>query len=70
MLPENRTKRQKNIHRMPERCRIFVPVYKGMRGNKKSQYVMYSFLKGLPGVGSKPGSSRFNLFSHYHHFTV
>jgi hypothetical protein len=24
-----------NIHRMPERCRILVPVSKGNRGNKK-----------------------------------
>jgi hypothetical protein len=24
----------------------------------------------LPGVGSKPGSSQFNLFSHFHHFTA
>jgi hypothetical protein len=24
--------------------------------------------KRLPGVGSKPGSSRFHLFSHFHHF--
>jgi hypothetical protein len=29
------------------------------------------FLKRLPGVvGSKPGSSRFFLFSHFHHFTA
>jgi hypothetical protein len=35
MLPNNRTKRQKNIHRMPERCRILDPVSKGNRGNKK-----------------------------------
>jgi hypothetical protein len=25
------------------------------------------FLKRLPGVGSDPGSSRFHLFSHFHH---
>jgi hypothetical protein len=28
------------------------------------------FLKRLPGVGSEPGSSRFQLFSHFHHFTA
>jgi hypothetical protein len=26
LLPDNRTKKRKNIHRMPERCRIHVPV--------------------------------------------
>jgi hypothetical protein len=26
---------QVNIHRMPERCRILVPVPKGNRGNKE-----------------------------------
>jgi hypothetical protein len=26
--------------------------------------------KRLPGVGSEPGSSRINLFSHFHHFTA
>jgi hypothetical protein len=30
----------------------------------------HSFFKRLPGVGSKPGSSRFHLFSHFHHFTA
>jgi hypothetical protein len=29
-----------------------------------------SFLKRLPGVGSKLGSSRFLSFSHFHHFTA
>jgi hypothetical protein len=29
-----------------------------------------SFFKRLPGVGSEPGSSRFNLFSPFHHFTA
>jgi hypothetical protein len=29
-----------------------------------------TFLKRLPGVGSKPGSSRFHLLSHFHHFTA
>jgi hypothetical protein len=28
------------------------------------------FLKRFPGVGSKPGSSQFHLFSHFHHFTA
>jgi hypothetical protein len=28
------------------------------------------FLKRLPGVGSEPGSSQFNLFSYVHHFTA
>jgi hypothetical protein len=28
------------------------------------------FLKRLPGVGSEPGSSRFHLLSHFHHFTA
>jgi hypothetical protein len=28
------------------------------------------FLKRLPGVGSKPGSSQFYLFSRFHHFTA
>jgi hypothetical protein len=28
------------------------------------------FLKEVFRVGSKPGSSRFNLFSHFHHFTA
>jgi hypothetical protein len=28
------------------------------------------FKKRLSGVGSKPGSSRFHLFSHFHHFTA
>jgi hypothetical protein len=32
-----RQKRRKNIHRMPQRCRIHVPVSKGNRGNKKIQ---------------------------------
>jgi hypothetical protein len=35
MLPDNRTKRQKNIHRMPERCRNLIPVSKGNWGNKE-----------------------------------
>jgi hypothetical protein len=37
LLPDNRTKRRKSIHRMPERCRIRVPVSKGNRGNKNKQ---------------------------------
>jgi hypothetical protein len=37
MLPDNWTKRRKNIHRMPERCRIFVPVSKGNRGNNNKK---------------------------------
>jgi hypothetical protein len=28
------------------------------------------FKKRLTGVGSEPGSSRFHLFSHFHHFTA
>jgi hypothetical protein len=28
------------------------------------------FLKEVARVGSKPGSSRFHLFSHFHHFTT
>jgi hypothetical protein len=32
--------------------------------------LIFVFLKMLPGVGSEPGSSRFHLFSHFHHFTV
>jgi hypothetical protein len=35
------------------------------------RFILFLFLKKrLPGVGSKPGSSRFYLFSHFHHFTV
>jgi hypothetical protein len=41
MLPNNRTKRRKNIHQMPERCRILVPVSKGNRGNKKCPNYRY-----------------------------
>jgi hypothetical protein len=40
MLPDNRTKRQKNIHRMPERCRNLIPVSKGNRGNKQKKEVV------------------------------
>jgi hypothetical protein len=36
-------------------------VHKWIRTLKK----ILIFLKRLPGVGSKPGSSRFNLFSHF-----
>jgi hypothetical protein len=28
------------------------------------------FKKMLPGAGSEPGSSRFGLFSHFHHLTA
>jgi hypothetical protein len=33
-------------------------------------YSLRIFLKRLPGAGSEPGSSRFHLFSHFHHFTA
>jgi hypothetical protein len=36
MLPGNGTKRQKNIHWMPERYRDLIPVSKGNRENKKN----------------------------------
>jgi hypothetical protein len=35
IMPDNGTKRRENIHRMPERCRIFVPVSKGNWGKKE-----------------------------------
>jgi hypothetical protein len=33
-------------------------------------YIVCTFLKRLPGVGSEPGSSRFSLFSHFNHFPL
>jgi hypothetical protein len=50
MLTDNRTKRQKNIHRMPERCRILVPVSKGNWGNKKkfSRVIAVIFNEVMP----------------------
>jgi hypothetical protein len=58
MLPDNRTKRQKNIHRMPERCRNLIPVSKGNRGNKKR------VIKKINGDQKIPNSlsSKVNLF--------
>jgi hypothetical protein len=39
-------------------------------GPEMRKWFQLIFLKRLPGVGSKPGSSRLHLFSHFHHFTA
>jgi hypothetical protein len=48
---------EKNIHRIPERCRIFVPVSKGNRGNKKIIKSLQCLLHPLGTIGQ--------FFSHF-----
>jgi hypothetical protein len=40
------------------------------RPKKLFDNLKFFLKKRLPGVGSKPGSSQFHLFSHFHHFTA
>jgi hypothetical protein len=48
------------------------PVFKTLASAETctTKYYLLFYKKRLPGVGSKPGSFQFNLFSHFHHFAA
>jgi hypothetical protein len=58
-------------------CVRYKPIYTSSgfcvapcRAMPRDRIITFFKKKRLPGVGSEPGSSRFNLFSHFHHPTA